>query len=357
MLKTAGSIFLSLMSLQAFAEDYILKGDYYVRSSMDFLSTNNKIGVLQEGSTFRVINRYPRPNGAEALEIAVTSMSPKGSIGPSPSGRIFIYKPAKTNDFVYNSDDRVEAGVPKLNAKCENCNDAPVETSTTSLTRISDTVIEMQNTAPKAKAQPSDKLKIEIKVGAPAQGSLDRQIRNYSESPEVSRMIDWAMKNKSAASKGKCYRKVKEALATQCGPPHKGLQCRNIFAPEGGKKGPGHNLTKFVSTELADAYALSAQTRLKQQGFVNLLEIEPYKSEMRLPSQAPKGAVLVYSSGIPCQIAHKVKVPDCGHVEIKTGNAGEDGYVSDYYSKDAINQTPRARKYKLVGIMIKPKDK
>ena len=77
---------------------------------------------------------------------------------------------------------------------------------------------------------------------------------------------------------------------------------------------------------------------------------------MRSPSQAPKGAILVYSSGIPCG-----RIRDCGHTEIKTGHSGEDGYVSDYYSKDAINETPRARKYgsnyKLVGIMIKPKDK
>jgi hypothetical protein len=286
-------------------------------------------------------------------------MSRGSYINPSPSGRLFIYKPPKTNDFIYRSGTRIEAGV----SKCQNCENDTSENSTTILTQITDTVIEMQNVAPKSNAKPSPEETIEIKVGPPVHGGLDQQIRNYSESKEVSRMIDWAMKNKSPASRRWCYRSVKEAIASQCGPDIKDegrvvYHCRNPLYPEGGRKGPGNNLTQSVSTEMADSFALSAKTRLKSEGFVNLLEIEPYKSQMRSPSQAPKGAVLVYSSGIPC---NNGKTKDCGHTEIKTGNAGEDGYVSDYYSKDAINETPRARKYgsnyKLVGIMIKPKDK
>jgi len=350
-LHVPGFIILTFMSFSAFAENYILGGNYYLRSSMDFLSSSNKVGVLQEGSTFRVINRYPRKRGAEALEIEVTAMSRGSYINPSPSGRLFIYKPPKTKDFIYRSGTRVEAGV----SKCQNCENDTSENSTTILTQITDTVIEMQNVAPKSTVKPSPEETIEIKVGPPVHGGLDRQIRNYSDSDEVSRMINWAMKNKSSASRRMCYRSVKEAMATQCGPARAGYSCKNPFSPEGGKKGPGNNLTKSVSTEMADSYALSAKTRLKGEGFVNLLEIEPYKSQMRSPSLAPKGAILVYSSGIPCG-----KIRDCGHTEIKVGNSGEDGYVSDYYSKDAINETPRAKKYgsnyKLVGIMIKPKD-
>ncbi len=350
-LQLVGFILISLISLPAFAENYILGGNYYLRSSTDFLSANNRVGVLQEGSTFRVINRHPRSRGAEALEIEVTAMSRGSYINPSPTGRLFIYKPSKTNDFIYRSGARVEAGV----SKCDNCRSDFTENSTAVLTQISDTVIEMQNVAPKTTAKVSEADKIEPQVGPTLRGSLDQQIRNYSDSKEVARMIDWAMKNKSTSSRRLCYRTVKEAMATQCGPPRDDYVCKNPFAPEGGKKGPGNNLMKTVSTEWADSYALSAKTRLKKDGFINLLEIEPYKTQMRSPSQAPKGAVLVYSSGIPCG-----NVSDCGHIEIKTGNSGEKGYVSDFYLPDAINETPRARRYgsnyKLVGIMIKPKD-
>jgi len=351
LLHVAGFILFSIVSISAFAENFLLKGNYYVRSSLDFLSPKNKIGVLNEGSTFRVVNRYPQRRGAEALEIEVTSMSRGSYVNPSPTERIFIYKPPRGNDFQFRSGERVEAGV----SKCENCENQFAENSLTVLTPISENVIEMQNVAPRAQNKSeADDAPVEL-PGPHQSGKLDQQIRNYSDSVEVKRMIDWALKNKSASSRGICYRKVKEAMATQCGPARTGYSCKNPFAPEGGKKGPGNNLTASVSTEMADSYALSAKTRLKEKGFVNLLEIEPYKSEMRSASSAPKGAVLVYSSGIPCG-----KNPDCGHTEIKVGNSGEPGYVSDYYSKDAINETPRAKKYgsnyKLVGIMIKPKD-
>ena len=194
-LYVAGFILLSFTSLPTFAENYILGGNYYIRSSMDFLSINNRIGVLQEGSTFRVINRYPRRRGAEALEIEVTAMSRGSYINPSPTNRVFIYKPPKTNDFIYRSGARVEAGV----SKCENCGNESADNSTTLLTQISDTVIEMQNVAPKANVKPSDDEKIELQTGPQISGSLDQQIRNYSDSPEVARMINWAMKNKSSA--------------------------------------------------------------------------------------------------------------------------------------------------------------
>ena len=87
---------------------------------------------------------------------------------------------------------------------------------------------------------------------------------------------------------------------------------------------------------------------------------------MKSPSQAPKGAILVYSSGIPCRASSRSGsgigfTVDCGHTEIKTDEPGKAGYVSDYYSADAINETPRSKKYgysnyKLVGVMIKPKE-
>lgn len=345
-------LLLILFGSQVFAQNYQLSGNYYIRSSMDFYGDANKVGVLQQGSTFRVVNRFPKRGGAEALEIEITALSGGSHASVSPSGKFYIYKPASGKGFINRATGKVEAGI----AACENCETQSVSASSTiSLTRINDRVVEMVNTAPSSYGPHlSEKNTSQRFEGQIKSGSLDQQIKNYSSSKEVSRMIDWAMKNKSPKSRGICYRKVKEALATQCGNPRRG-KCENPFTPEGGKNGPGNNLTKSVSTEWADSYALSAKTRLKKEGFVNLLEVEPYKSQMLSPTDAPKGAVLVYSSGIPCN-----GQKDCGHSEIKTGNPGEPGYVSDYYSKDAINETPRARKYgsnyTLVGIMIKPKD-
>lgn len=355
------AILFSFISISAVAQNYQLDGSYYLRSSSsDFLSQpgmpgNNIVGSLQKGSTFRVVNRIPKSNGAEALEIEITAMS-RGSKIVSESENLFIYKPARTDDFIKRGSSNVQAGV----ANCENCGETAKPESTTVLTRFSDTVTRLANKAPEPEKIEKDE--IAPHMGPTQSGSLDKQITNYSNSTQVSRMIDWAMKNKNGVSRGICYRMVKEAIANKCGPniiKDKALfyRCKNAFAPEGGKSGPGNNLTSAVSTEWADSYALSAKTRLKKDGFINLMEIEPYKSQMRTPTDAPKGAILVYSSGIPC---YKGKVRDCGHAEIKTGNPGQPGYVSDYYSADAINETPNARKhgsnYKLVGIMIKPKD-
>ena len=146
--------------------------------------------------------------------------------------------------------------------------------------------------------------------------------------------IDYAMRNKYARSQATCYRSVKKALASKAR----------------GKQG-------LIPYHYSDMAALNAKNSLKEFGFVNLLEQEPYKSQINSPSKAPKGAILVYSSGIPCG-SGRSRVADCGHVEIKTDHAGKPGYVSDYYSRDAINETPRARVrgtgYTLVGVMIKP---
>ena len=335
------------------AQTYQLKGDYFVRSSTDFLSENNKIGVLHEGSTFRVVNQIQERNGAEALEIEITAMTSDSYVKPSPTGKIFIYRANKAHFINRTTTEAAASATP-----CIGCDkSAQAERASTASNRlqigeVAEGVVILANQAPKSKNEvvtaPPPRM-----VGPLQPGSLDDKIKQYSTSSQVTRMIDWAMKNKSSSSRGICYRKVKEAMATLCGPPKLGYTCRNPFAPEGGRKGPGGNLLSSVSTEMSDSFALSAKNRLKKDGFVNLLDSEPYKSEMKSPSAAPKGAILVYSSGIPCN-----RVSDCGHTEIKTDVAGKSGYVSDYYSADAINETPRARKYgsnyKLVGVMIKP---
>lgn len=348
-----------LVSFEVQAQNYQLTGDYFVRSSTDFLSENNKIGVLQDGSTFRVVNRTPQRNNAEALEIEVTAMTSGSYVKPSPSGKIFIYR-AKQSHIVSRSGTEAAA----IQMPCKNCDSASTNKSAAASNQIqigevAEGVVIMANTAPKAKKEAASASIPAAFIGPQAPGGLDEKIKKYSNSIEVTRMIDWAMKSKNKFSTGNCYRKVKEALATQCGPDKKKdgrvyYHCVNPIRPEGGKLGPGNNLTAKVSTEMADKAALSAKTRLKKDGFINLLEVEPYKSQIKFPSEAPKGSVLVYSSGIPCD-----GIADCGHIEIKTDSEGKPGYVSDYYSADAINQTARVRKYgnsnyKLVGVMIKP---
>lgn len=349
-----------LLSFKIQAQNYQLTGDYFVRSSTDFLSENNKIGVLQEGSTFRVVNRIQQRNEAEALEIEVTAMTSGSYVKPSPSGKIFIYR-AKQSHIVSRSGTEAAANV----IPCKDCdgtssNKTAAASNQINIGEVAEGVVILANKAPKAKKETAT-VPIPVPfVGPQLPGSLDEKIKKYSNSKEVARMIDWAMKSKNTHSTGNCYRKVKEALATQCGPDKKRkdgtvyYHCNNPFKPEGGRLGPGNNLTSKVSTEMADQAALSAKNRLKKDGFVNLLEIEPYKSQIKSPSQAPKGTILVYSSGIPCD-----NNADCGHTEIKTDSEGKPGYVSDYYSADAINETARVRKYrnsnyKLVGVMIKP---
>ena len=78
------------------------------------------------------------------------------------------------------------------------------------------------------------------------------------------------------------------------------------------------------------------------------METDFYKSKIKGPADAPKGSVLVYSSGVHCRHS---KVKDCGHIEIKMSEPGNPGYISDYYSAQPIT---KFSKYKLVGVMIKP---
>ncbi len=270
-LRHVVGLFLSLfMSTKLLAQTYELRGDYYLRSSTDFLSSENKIGVLHNGSTFRVVNRSSQGKGAEALEIIPTAMTQGSYIKPSHSGPIFIYKPNLPNFINRSGDSTVtsEAGV----AKCATCEENNANSTTSAATnrinlgRVADEVVIVANQAPKSTTTPEPILPL---IGPPRAGDLDVKIKKYSDSPEVAKMIAWAMKNKSASSRGKCYRSVKEAAA-------------NKFGPSRGGKGPGHNLTAFPSTDIKDFYALSAKTRLKEIGFVNLLETEPYKTDMPL---------------------------------------------------------------------------
>lgn len=167
---------------------------------------------------------------------------------------------------------------------------------------------------------------------------LAQQIEDYSSSPEVKAAVSHGLRNKSYKSKGRCYRAVKFALAA---------------SPPGTKK------KGLIPQHFSDPAAVNAKDSLKSYGFINLLEISPYDKLLKgNPAAAPKGAILVYSSGLRCR---NTTIKDCGHIEIKTDKPGKPGYISDYYSTDPISETERNRNlkkpiYKLVSIMIKPLD-
>jgi hypothetical protein len=304
------------------AQTYRLSGDYYIRSSPNFLkSDKNEVGALLRGSSFRVLNKVKLNNGAEGLEIRVVGLTEGSEVKPSPS--YWIYKSSDNRDFI-KLETETEAQAGAVTLKCLECRVGAAQTTsvanqnTNDLANISQKTIDQDN-----------------RVSAPVAGSLDAKIKAYSQSNAVKNTIEYGLKHRKPRSIGKCHRGVKNALAC---------------TERSDRPGPGNCLNRAWYPGVP---ALGAKESLKKLGFINLLEIEPYKSSIgNSPSKAPKGSVLVYTSGIPCGDA-----PDCGHVEIKTNEAGKPGYVSDYYSADAINQTPAARRYgsrfKLVGVMVK----
>lgn len=312
-------------------------------------SDKNEVGTLFKGSSFTVLKKVSLNNGAEGLEIRVVGLSDGSEVKPASS--YWIYKTANNPDFTkLTTETETQAGTAAL--PCPDCRVAAAQTTffarqnTKDLANISQKTTDQDNRVPtnlvpppKPKAiEPAAKSADAIAVS----GSLDEKIKAYSESDAVKNTIEYGLKHKKRSSIGKCHRSVKNALA-----------CTESAA----KPGPGNCLNKAWYPGVP---AQGAKDSLKKLGFANLLDIEPYKSTIgNSPSKAPKGSVLVYSSGIPCYDKSLNKThPDCGHVEIKTNDAGKPGYVSDYYSPDAINETAGARRYgtryKLVGVMIKP---
>lgn len=342
----------SIVSAQTYR---IVNQGYYVRSSPDFSEGNesNKVGTLEPGSTFRVVKIVTLPTGALAYQIHMVGLTGNSSVQPSPA--YWIYK-SKYNDkdFVNLGGETAPAQLPTQGAApqapCLACSTPPLNSGQSAQQNVNDLSDVAQsatlaaNTLPKVKPkilEPAIKPQPVVSpVTAPVSttpGSLDAKIKAYSESAATKNTIDFALRNKKSRSTGKCYRSVKDALSCS---KNRGRGTGNCLIP----------------SWYSGTAALSAKDSLKRYGFVNLLDSEPYKSRIgNSPNLAPKGAVLVYSSGIPCS---GTVIPDCGHVEIKTDHEGKPGYVSDYYSGDAINQTAGARRYgtryKLVGVMIKP---
>ncbi|MCB9026880.1 MAG: hypothetical protein H6625_11215 [Bdellovibrionaceae bacterium] len=148
--------------------------------------------------------------------------------------------------------------------------------------------------------------------------SLEAAIKSYSSSDQVKNMIHYAMRKKKRASAGVCYMFVKNALLAS-----------GLTAKRSGER-----------------RAKNAGSSLKAEAYINLMDEPDWKNRIKSPYDAPKGAILVYNGG------------PSGHIEIKTGDIGEGGFVSDYYSPNARTGISKnknvGRGRRLIGVYIKP---
>ncbi len=333
------------ISFSARAQFYFLNSEKTVTSSVpqSVNSVENQLGVLPRGTVFEVLEAQAQ---AVRIKLWILKNDPQLEFFKklwlqnylSINKDLWLYKddtdPKSKIDFIKIKPERSqlispESIISEAKSPSTDCLDGSCEKNLASTK--SESAIE--NT--EALREIADKINPDADA---SESKLEQQIKNFSESAQVSSSIEYALKNKRSHSTGKCYRSVKFALAA---------------SPRGTKKEgliPGH---------FSDSAAVQSKESLKKFGFINLLEKFPYSFKLATnPSEAPKGAVLVYSSGLRCK---GTQIKDCGHVEIKTSEPGKPGYVSDYYSDDPISETAHQRSlkkpiYKLVAIMIKPMD-
>lgn len=363
--QTLAILLIFFTSHLALAESYRLNANYFIRSTPRFSdNARNRLGVLAAGSTFKVLEKVQRSDNSYAVRIQITNAAANSNVRNASSQWIYM---SGRNRFTSVSDGATtpttEAGTTASgSANCPTCaaagsgvtNSGDIARVTSALTDEANTVDDSEEGAVEDTA-PASGLARAAPPRTPFAGPLGEQIERYSASNEVNRMISWAMANK-ARSRGLCYRLVKEAMANQCGPSMgRRYSCRSPL-PSGGR-GPGNNL---VPNWFPDERALSAKETLKDYGFVNIMDTEPYKTQLaNSPSLAPKGAVLIYSSGMTCGSRRSRRATtdlsrDCGHIEIKTDEPGRPGYVSDYYSNNPITEGLSGPRYHLVAVMVKP---
>ncbi len=153
---------------------------------------------------------------------------------------------------------------------------------------------------------------------------ISKLFKKYQSSRKVERLVKESLKRIKAsdASKKLCYRYVKKALYDSGMVPKQKLT--------GGK-------------------AILGVRELKRYGFTNLLECPRWKTKIKNPMDAPKGAVLVYKS------TEKKNAP--GHIEIKTSRPGKWGFVSDFRRKYDFRKAKGVSVRKLVGVMVQVSSK
>lgn len=128
---------------------------------------------------------------------------------------------------------------------------------------------------------------------------IKNHTRVYSEAGKVALLIEKAKRFAEAKSKRLCLTYVKLSLAA----------------------------SNLVHRYLDQTSAKDAGKELEKEGFVNLMR-DPYlKRFFKSPYDAPKGAIIVYNG---YQQRHRRVRVMHGHIEIKIGDVGEGGFVSDF---------------------------
>lgn len=358
-------------------QSLVLDGNIYGHSD-DSNFTNdstNKVAVVSKGSEAEVLATKPMRNGAYAVQIKITQTGPAKNKDSAHVGEtVWVYY-AKKNPWMTLKDkvgNEIQDPEKALSAKAQRdgeslraaapANDqasvrkAEVAAESSAGRAISSPSTEadpnMRQESPEVRKAKTEGVYCAVcetrgrsysKIAANNYKNLkavpeavkrqnlprtphvttkwdaDPMVSKYSNSTAVKNMISYGMSHKAGSIKHRCYHYVKDAL-TKGHPP-------------------------ILSSRPPSVPAKNAMFELKQEGMINMMEDPRYKDLIKDPSDAPKGAVLVYSN------------QGLGHIEIKTGDGSSGGYVSDFYNKDSILGNPLAglasKHYQLTGVFIK----
>lgn len=356
-LKIGLMIFLSVLTVTAQVpselENAYFTGDLFARSSLDFRKTQrqNIQGVVPKGSRGTVLETRKLRSGSYAVKLKITAIpqdqqNVRGIIKPPEEAWVYFSQEDPWLAFKDKEGSEVQDPELALDAQAKRKGSGlrhPMNSNSPGVTGIPPTstpadVRRFEAGLCEGCTQPQNMTTAQVEnkkelaefasAALPGPSNFDTEttlrseedVQRYSQSEAVQKMISHAMKRKAPRSKRLCYRYVKKALLA----------------------GP------LVSTYPPGAKAKDAMVDLKNQGMVNLLDDPQWKQKISGPKDAPKGAILVYS--------HSRK-NRAGHIEIKTGDGHEGGYVSDFYQKTPIlgneNAGMASRRYQLIGVFVK----
>lgn len=398
------ALILFLFSANTFAETFRLNANYFVRSGLEnpddedmplkpknFIDESNKVGVLNKGTEFEVMQIVQLANGAEALQIKVTQVSNKSYFKASSNG-IWIYKNNEKH-FTNISEGALVDSKPRFEptpraetqakAKCVECDNVKKQSDQTAqnfkdLSAIPRAVEQDKNEVKPTSKMPPKPEPVPVVVAKPKPSSATAILPVTDDKTKVADQIMNKDKDPTAASAvpsglSKVERQVaryrnssqlKAALASAdvAAMDETNRQCHKYV--KDALMATDANGNALLTNRYVGVAARTGLKGLEQAGFINLMKIEPY-SKIKKPSQFPKGTVLIYSSHRDCP--RKLdkrrrpigpRIPNCGHIEMKTGDENQDGYVYDTKTSKPINETEfglrHGSSYKLIGAMIKP---
>ncbi len=305
------------------AQVYRLDSALNVRDDdKDFVSEDDVVGHVSAKTEFEIVSSKTLRSGAKALEVKILNKGKGSNLSNDyvKTGPVYIYQSKNTKFTKISNSTETEASVPYSKTECATCasdNKKDMEKQP-AVTFAKDYIQAVEEKASEPKTSPS---------AAPA--SIQEQIKNYENSPEVAKTIKLAAARiKRLSGGGKCYKETKNSLVA------------------GG----------LLKSKPSDKYARNAANTLSGLGFVNLLK-EPYSLNYT-PDTAPKGSVLVYESASKCdKYTKNIMGLGCGDTAIKLGDGSDTKgfkYASDYKSDKAITEGRTGSKYRLIGVMIKP---